>query len=83
MFIAKQNIEKNVYEIVAKVFKKDVGELTSSTRFKEDLGAKSVHGMKLCALINYQFKTKLSMAELLECADIAETVEMLDKMLNV
>jgi acyl carrier protein len=83
MAVSKQEIEQGLYETVAKVFNKDIATLVPTIRFKEDLGVKSVHGMKLCALLNYKFNVKVPMASLIECATLGDAVDMLDHFINV
>lgn len=82
MAVSKQELEQGLYETIAKVFNKDISTVVPTIRFKEDLGIKSVHGMKLCALLNYKFNIKLSIASLIECATLGDAVNMLDQVVN-
>ena len=82
MSVEKKDIEKKLFEITAKVFKKEVSDLTPETRWNEDLNVKSVHGMKLCAFLNYEFQIKLPMSKLVECDTLADAVDMLDEFIN-
>jgi acyl carrier protein len=82
MKFERAEVEKTLYESVAKVTKKDLSELKPETRWEEDLGFKSVHGMKLCALLNYYFKITLPLSKLIECATLNDAVDMLVEFVN-
>ena len=82
MSVDKKEIEKGLFEIVAKVFKMEESDIKPETRWEEDLHVKSVHGMKLAAFINYKFNIKLPMSKLVECDTMEDAVVMLDEFIN-
>lgn len=51
----EEKIAEGVMKGVARVFKKDVSEVTRDTRFVEDLHAKSVNIVALIALLENEF----------------------------
>lgn len=82
MVVDKKQIQDDLFEIVGKVFKMDPKELSTETNFQKDLNTKSVHGMKMCAYINYKYKVTLPIAKLVECDTLGDAVNMLDEFLK-
>jgi len=82
MAIERKEIEQVLYEVVGKVFSRDVSTITPELKWKEDLNVKSVHGMKVCATLNYKFGIKLPVSKLIDCETIGDAVSMLDEFIN-
>ncbi len=75
--MTKSELQEGVFKIIADTFKIDVSELSPTTNWKDDLKVKSVQGMKICALLNYQYKIKFPLNKLIECVTLQDTVDAL------
>lgn len=58
------NIEQDVIEIVARVAKKNSGDLELATRLAEDLMLKSMSRIELAALLDSKFGTSITNFEI-------------------
>jgi len=68
------DVEKRFYAIVADVFKADPKKLTGSTRFVEDLGARSLTMVALIAAVEGEFKITTNARENSQNKTIAQAV---------
>lgn len=82
MAFKREDIESGVAGVASKVFKMDTDSVNMETRWREDLNVKSVHGMKICALLNMQFKIKVPMKRLLKSATLGETVTLVEDLVQ-
>ncbi|MBN1535772.1 MAG: acyl carrier protein [Anaerolineales bacterium] len=71
-----EEIETIVLEIVAKVAKRDVQELSLENRIAEDLGMKSVSRLELAALLEDSFPVQIDNFEIRKPKSIAELVDL-------
>jgi len=82
MALAKVEIEQILLESVGKAMGRDPQTLTTDMRWQEDLGFKSVQGMKVCGLLNYKLKVTVPLGGLVACATLDDAVDMLDALVN-
>lgn len=82
MAFTKDEIQTILFEAVGKATKRDAATLTPEMRWLEDLNFKSVQGMKVCGLLNYNLKVTVPLSALIECATLQDGVDMLDAMVN-
>lgn len=76
--MANQETNDIVKGIAAKVMKMDEGDLTMDKRWKEDLGAKSAHVMKILALTKIRGGVDIKPEDLAACEtldDLADFIE--------
>jgi len=69
------DIEKEVRKIVALEFKVDESELTRDTRFLEDLFAKSIQIVEMCALMEIKFGIEIPLKEVRENKTIGQAID--------
>jgi len=69
------DIEKEVMKIVALGFKKNEGELNRDTRFLEDLFAKSIQIVEMCALMEMKFDIEIPLSEVRENKTIGQAID--------
>lgn len=82
MAASKEEIRDILFNAVGKAIKRDPQSLSPSDRWAEDLGFKSVQGMKVCGLLNYNLKITVPLSALIECATLQDAIDMLDSMVN-
>lgn len=82
MAFTTEEIQDILFKAVGKAIKKDPSELKLEDRWIEDLNFKSVQGMKVCGLLNYNFKITVPLTALIECATLQDAVTMLEGMVN-
>lgn len=82
MAFTKDEIQSILFEAVGKAIKRDPETFTPELRWIEDLNFKSVQGMKVCGLLNYNLKVTVPLTALIECATLQDAVDMLDEMVN-
>jgi acyl carrier protein len=59
----KEDILNKIIERAAQLFKKSPGELTASTRFEEDLQAKSVNYAQITTVLEAEFDVEIPYME--------------------
>lgn len=59
----EETIARRMVEEVARIFKKDVSEITRETRFIEDLHAKSINIVQLVAVLENEFGVAIPFME--------------------
>lgn len=79
---ADKKVHDGVIEVVARIFKKDVSELTPGTRFLEDLHAKSVNIVELVAVLQDQFQVEIPMMKVRRQKTVGEAVEFITGLLR-
>ena len=62
---------------VARIFRKDVSELTQNTRFVEDLHAKSVNIVELIAVLQNEFQIEIPMMKARRQKTIGESINFI------
>ena len=59
----EERVTEGVIKEVARIFKKDVKQVTRNTRFVEDLDAKSLNIVELVAVLENEFETEIPYAQ--------------------
>ena len=73
----EDRIAEGVMKAVARIFRKDVSELTLNTRFVEDLHAKSVNIVELIAVLQNEFQIEIPMMKARRQKTIGESIEFI------
>ena len=76
------DVEKEFKEIVADIFRVDAGKLKGSTRFVEDLNAKSIDIIALIAATENKFGIKAPSGETRENRTIKQAIDYIKKKLK-
>ena len=74
----RNELEKQLFEIISQLYNKDVEELTTETRFKEDLGGASVLMVGLVSEIENELDVMIQLQDAAACetsGDLADKVE--------
>jgi acyl carrier protein len=71
----EERIAERVMKEVARIFKKDVSELTRDTRFVEDLHIKSVNLVELVALLENEFGVGIPFMQARRKKTIGEAID--------
>jgi len=69
------DIEKEIKKIVVLEFKKNESELSRDTRFLEDLFAKSIQIVEMCALMEIKFDIEIPLSEVRENKTIGQAID--------
>ena len=72
-----KKVHDAVVEAVARIFRKDVSELTPGIRFLEDLHAKSINIVELIAVLQDHFQIEIPMMKVRRQKTIGEAVEFI------
>ncbi|MDY6851524.1 MAG: phosphopantetheine-binding protein [Thermodesulfobacteriota bacterium] len=75
-------IEERTIKWVAKVFRKDVSQISRDTRFVEDLLAKSINIIELSALLENEFDIEIPGATARKNKTVGEAVELIERLLQ-
>ncbi len=73
--IDRSAIESEIKKVVALLFKVDEAKVTRETRFIEDLYAKSIQIVEMCALMEYKFEIEIPMKEVRNNKTVGEAIE--------
>ena len=73
----EDRIAEGVMKAVARIFRKDVSELTPNTRFVEDLHAKSVNIVELIAVLQNEFQIEIPMMKARRQKTIGESINFI------
>ena len=73
----EDRIAEGVMKAVARIFRKDVSELTLNTRFVEDLRAKSVNIVELIAVLQNEFQIEIPMMKARRQKTIGESISFI------
>jgi len=73
----EDRIAEGVMKAVARIFRKDVSELTLNTRFVEDLHAKSVNIVELIAVLQNEFQIEIPMMKARRQKTIGESIDFI------
>jgi acyl carrier protein len=77
-----KKIHDAVVEAVARIFRKDVSELTPDVRFLEDLKAKSINIVELVAVLQDQFQIEIPMMKVRRQKTIGEAVAFIAELVR-
>jgi acyl carrier protein len=80
--VENKTVEKRVVEAVARVFHKDVNQLSRDTRFVNDLLAKSINIIELIAVLEYEFDIEIPAGGARKNQMIGETVDFIEELLR-
>ena len=73
----EDRIAEGVMKAVARIFRKDVSELTLNTRFVEDLRAKSVNIVELIAVLQNEFQIEIPMMKARRQKTIGDSINFI------
>ena len=76
MATLEERIAERVTKEVARIFKKDVSDITRDTRFVEDLHAKSLNIVELVAVLENEFQVMLPFAETRRKKTVGEAIDL-------
>ncbi len=79
---APDQIAETVITEVARIFKKDPGELTRDTRFVEDLQAKSMNIAQLIAVLEDDFGIAIPFMEARRRRTVGEAIDFVTELRN-
>jgi len=79
---SKMDIEKKFKQIVADIFKRDIKDLKGSTRFVEDLNAKSIDIIALIAATENAFGIKTSAHETSKNKTVKQALDYIKRKLK-
>ena len=82
MAFTPEEIKDVLFEAVGKAIKREPDTLTPELRWIEDLGFKSVQGMKVCGILNYKLGITVPLTALIECATLQDAIDMLGGMVE-
>jgi acyl carrier protein len=80
MAFTKDEIRDILFMAVGKAIKRDPATLTPELKWVDDLGFRSVNGMKVCGLLNYNLKVTVPLTALIECETLQDAIDMLAEM---
>ena len=81
MTTQEQTVEERVKQIVAKVFRKDVSQISRDTRFIEDLYAKSLNIIELTAVLENEFDIDIPGHEARRNKTVGQAIDLIEKLL--
>ena len=76
MATLEERIAERVVKEVARIFKKEISEITRDTRFVEDLHAKSLNIVELVAVLENEFQVMLPFAETRRKKTVGEAIDL-------
>jgi acyl carrier protein len=78
----KELIAQRTAEEVARIFKKDVSEITRETRFVEDLHAKSVNIVQMVAVLENEFGVAIPFMEARRRKTVGDAIDFVVALRN-
>jgi acyl carrier protein len=75
----RKELEAQILEMVAMSYKKDAGDLSMETSFKDDLGGASVQMVALVSEIENELDAVLMLADASACKTIGELVDLVEE----
>jgi acyl carrier protein len=82
MTTQEQAVEERVKQVVAKVFRKDVNQISRETRFIEDLFAKSLNIIELTAVLENEFDIEIPGQEARRNKTVGQSVDLIERLLE-
>jgi acyl carrier protein len=76
------SLDRRVMEAVARVFHKEVTEITRDTHFVADLFAKSINIVELIAILEYEFSVDIPGAEARRNKTVGEAIDFLAELIK-
>lgn len=76
--MSREELTAQVLEMVAMSYKKEVGELSESTSFKEDLSGASIQMVALVSEIENELDVALMLADASACATIGDLIDLIE-----
>ena len=77
-----KNIDERVKKAVARVFHRDISEITQDTHFVRDLFAKSVNIIELIAILEYEFGIEIPRAQSRKAETVRGTIELITSLVE-
>jgi acyl carrier protein len=82
MTTQEQTVEERVKQVVAKVFRKDVNQISRETRFIEDLFAKSLNIIELIAVLENEFDIEIPANEARRNKTVGQAIDLIERLLE-
>jgi acyl carrier protein len=79
---ADKKVHDGVIEAIARIFNRDVSELTAEVRFLEDLHAKSINIVELVAVLQDKFQVEIPMMKVRRQKTVGEAVEFITSLVR-
>jgi len=76
------SIEEEVIKIVAEQFKIEESQINRNTKFVDDLKAKSIQIIEMCATMEDQFDIEIDMEEARKNRTVGEAIDYIEKLLK-
>ncbi|RLF95996.1 acyl carrier protein [Thermococci archaeon] len=76
------SIEEEVIKIVAEQFKIEESQINRNTKFVDDLKAKSIQIIEMCATMEDQFDIEIDMEEARKNKTVGEAIDYIEKLLK-
>ena len=73
----EDRIAEQVIKEVARIFKKDINQLTRETRFVEDLDAKSLNIVELVAVLENKFEIMIPYGQTRRRKTLGEAIDLI------
>ena len=74
----RTELESQIFEIIAQLYKKDEEELTLETRFAEDLGGASVLMVGLVSEIENELDAMVALQDASACETVADLIDKVE-----
>jgi len=78
----KNEIQKRVKEVIARVLERDVVEINDSDNFVFDLGASSMQSIQLIAAFEEEFGVELEQDKAMDVQSVSGAVDFISTYLN-
>lgn len=82
MVTQERTVEERVKEAVAKVFRKDVSQISRETCFVRDLFAKSLNIIELTAVLENEFGIEIPRYEARRRKTVGEAIDLIGNLLK-
>lgn len=75
----RSELEKQIFEMVAQIYNKDVEDLSTETTFKDDLGGASVLMVGLVSEIENELDVMVQLQDAAGCGTIGDLVDVVEE----
>ena len=75
----RNELEQQIFEMIAQIYNKDVEELTTETSFKEDLGGASVLMVGLVSEIENELDVMVQLQDAAGCDTIGDLIDVVEE----
>ena len=72
-------LEQQIFEMIAQIYNKDVEELSTETSFKDDLGGASVLMVGLVSEIENELDVMVQLQDAAGCETIGDLIEVVEE----